>query len=256
MLTLHWRHNGRDGVSNHQPHRCLFNRLFRPRSKKTSKLRVTGFCGGNSLLTGEFPAQRPVTRKILPFHDIIMKCTMLLCGGMHSLNKSTPPPPPPPPPQSDIQKVNRNHTCVRSRFYITVTSHERLCLKSAASRLFQQQISQANNKETLNATSLALCNGNAVSVLMSSRPHNLQMIITWWRHQMETFSALLALCAGNSPVTGEFPSQRPVTRSFDVFFHLCLNKQLSKQTWGWRFEPPSRPLWRHCNVSRKFYGYV
>ena len=41
---------------------------------------------------------------------------------------------------------------------------------------------------------------------------------TWWRHQMETFSALLAICAGNSPVTGEFPSQRPVTRSFDVFF--------------------------------------
>ena len=44
-----------------------------------------------------------------------------------------------------------------------------------------------------------------------------------WCHQMETFSALLALCAGNSPVTGEFPSQRPVTRSFDVFFDLCLN---------------------------------
>ena len=48
---------------------------------------------------------------------------------------------------------------------------------------------------------------------------------------METFSALLALCAGNSPVTGEFPSQRPVTRSFDVFFDLCLNKRLSKQLW-------------------------
>ena len=45
---------------------------------------------------------------------------------------------------------------------------------------------------------------------------------TWWRHQMETFSALLALCAGNSPVPGEFPSQRPVTRSFDVFFDLRL----------------------------------
>ena len=41
--------------------------------------------------------------------------------------------------------------------------------------------------------------------------------LAWWRHQMETFSALLTLCTGNSPVTGEFPSQRPVTRSFDVF---------------------------------------
>ena len=54
--------------------------------------------------------------------------------------------------------------------------------------------------------------------------------IPWWRHQMETFSALLALCAGISPITGEFPSQRPVTRSFDVFFDLRLNKRMSKQT--------------------------
>ena len=51
----------------------------------------------------------------------------------------------------------------------------------------------------------------------------------WWRHQMETFAALLALCAGNSPVAGEFPAQRPVTRSFDVFFDLRLYKRLSKQ---------------------------
>ena len=52
----------------------------------------------------------------------------------------------------------------------------------------------------------------------------------WWRHEMEAFSALLALCVGNSPVTGEFPSQRPVTRSFDVFFELCRNIRLSKQS--------------------------
>ena len=57
------------------------------------------------------------------------------------------------------------------------------------------------------------------------------------------------LC-GNSPVTGEFPSQRPVTRSFDVFFDLRLNKRLSKQSWGWWFETPSRPLWRQCNVTQ------
>ena len=71
---------------------------------------------------------------------------------------------------------------------------------------------------------------------------------TWWRHQMETFSALLAICAGNSLVIGEFPAQRPLTRSFDVFFDLHLNKWLSKQSWGWWFETPLRPLWRHCNV--------
>ena len=64
---------------------------------------------------------------------------------------------------------------------------------------------------------------------------------------VETFSALLAILAGNSPVTGEFPTQRPVTRSFDVFVDLRLNKRLSKQSWGWWFETPSRPLWRQCN---------
>ena len=96
--SLQWRHNGLDGLSNHQSHHCLFSRLFVSRSKKTSKLRITG------------------------------------------------------------------------------------------------------------------------------------------------------LCTGNSPRTGEFPAQRPVTRSFDVFFDLRLNKRLSKQSWGWWFETPSLPLWRHCNV--------
>ena len=70
---------------------------------------------------------------------------------------------------------------------------------------------------------------------------------TWWRHQMETLSALLAICAGNSPVPGEFPTQRPVTRSFDVYFDLRPNKRLSKQSWGWWFVTQSRPLWRHRN---------
>ena len=66
---------------------------------------------------------------------------------------------------------------------------------------------------------------------------------------METFSALLALCQGNSPVTGEFLSQRPVTRSFDVFLDVRLNKRLSKHSLGWWFETSSRSVWRHCNVS-------
>ena len=77
--------------------------------------------------------------------------------------------------------------------------------------------------------------------------------VTWWRHRMETFSALLALCAGNSPVTGELPSQRPVTRSFDASFDLHMNKQSSKQSRGWWFETPSRPLWRHRNGDYKCF---
>ena len=56
--TLQWRHNERNGVSNHRPRDCLLNRLFRRRSDKTSKLRATGRCEGNSTVTGEFPAQR------------------------------------------------------------------------------------------------------------------------------------------------------------------------------------------------------
>ena len=58
LNTLQWRHNGRDGISSHQPHDCLLNRLFRRKSKKASNLRVTGLCEGNSPVTGEFPAQR------------------------------------------------------------------------------------------------------------------------------------------------------------------------------------------------------
>ena len=68
-------------------------------------------------------------------------------------------------------------------------------------------------------------------------------LVAWW-HQMIFFSALLPICAGNSPVPGEFPTQRPVTRSFDVFFDLRPNKQLSKQWWGWWFGTPS---WSLCN---------
>ena len=83
---LHWRQNGHDSVSNHQPHDCLLKRLFRPRSKKTSKLRVTGLCAGNSPVTDEFPHKWPVTRKMLPFDDVTMQwCHSRVChpGGHH-----------------------------------------------------------------------------------------------------------------------------------------------------------------------------
>ena len=83
----------------------------------------------------------------------------------------------------------------------------------------------------------ALCWGDMDSFVF-------RLDISWWRHQMETYSALLALCVGNSPVTCEFPSQRPVMRSFEGFFYLRVNKRLSKQSLGWWFETQ---LWRHSN---------
>ena len=70
---LRWRHNGHDGVSNHQPHHCLLNHLFGCRSKKTSKLRVTGLCAGNSPGPVISPHKGPVTRKMVPFDDVIMR---------------------------------------------------------------------------------------------------------------------------------------------------------------------------------------
>ena len=82
--------------------------------------------------------------------------------------------------------------------------------------------------------------------LVMLRPNKIKHF-TWWRHPMETISVLLAICVGNSPVAGEFPTQRPVTRSFGVFFDLRLNRRVSEHSWGWWFETPAYSLWRHCN---------
>ena len=79
FVSLPWRRNGRDSVSNHQPHDCLLNRLFRRRSKKTSKLRVTGLCAGIHRGPVNSPHKWPVTRKMFPFDDVIMEmqyCTL------------------------------------------------------------------------------------------------------------------------------------------------------------------------------------
>ena len=82
-------------------------------------------------------------------------------------------------------------------------------------------------------------NWTAVDVRHGPRP--------WWRHQIETFPRYWPVVRGihRSPVNS--PSQRPVTRNFDVFFDLGLNKTMSKQVWCWWFQKPSRSLWRHCN---------
>ena len=79
-------------------------------------------------------------------------------------------------------------------------------------------------------------------IAMSHLIHS--VVIPWWRHQMETFSRYWLFLRGihRFPVPGEFPTQRPVTRRFDVFFDLRLNKRFSKQSWGWWFEALSRLL--------------
>ena len=76
---LQWRHNESDDILSHQPHDCLLKRLFRRRSKKTSNIRVTGLCAGNSAGTGEFPAQMASNTENVPFDDVIMDPFILGC---------------------------------------------------------------------------------------------------------------------------------------------------------------------------------
>ena len=102
-----------------------------------------------------------------------------------------------------------------------------------------------------NALLLSQITAISIQIRYLYRIQGHQMFKSSWHHQMETFSAFLALCEGNSQVTGEFPSQRPVTQSFEVLFDLRLNKRLSKQSRRRWFETPSPPLWRHCNIIRQ-----
>ena len=86
QIALRWRHNELDGVSDHQPHGCLLNRLFRRWSKKTSKLRVTGLCVGNSPGPVNSPHKGPVTRNMLPFDDVIMVSRLVTCDAGYSID--------------------------------------------------------------------------------------------------------------------------------------------------------------------------
>ena len=100
----------------------------------------------------------------------------------------------------------------------------------------------SNHKPSEDEVGIFQANLMSMSSPSMSRLHTtaaLELIVSWWRHQKESVSALLAHCAENSAVTGEFPRKRPVTRSFGVFFDLRLNNRLSKQSWGWWFETPS-----------------
>ena len=94
MIDLHtpvallWHYNGHDGISNHQSHDCLLNHSFRRRSKKTSKLRVTGLCVRNAPKTSEFPAQ--MASKRFPFDDVIMSGNIFVrCSVMTNTARST-----------------------------------------------------------------------------------------------------------------------------------------------------------------------
>ena len=90
VSSLQWRHNGRDGVSNHQLHACLLNRLFRRRLKKTFKLRVTGLCEENPPVTGEFPAQMASNAENVSIWCIVFAAVSSIIGlvwGLRLINQ-------------------------------------------------------------------------------------------------------------------------------------------------------------------------
>ena len=94
----------------------------------------------------------------------------------------------------------------------------------------------------LNTLASCRCSSNFKSLIC-------EPIIAWRRHQMETVSALLALCERKAQVNSRFHSHRTSYTDFDVFFDVSLNKWLNKQSRRWRFEAPGCLLWRHCNAE-------
>ena len=151
-VALHWRHNGCDGVSNHQPDDSLLSRLFRRRWKKASKLRVTGLCAGNSPVTGEFPHKGPVTRKMYPFDDVIMR----------------------------IDVNNSNNTGAlwwRHNQHDGVSNQRRLyCLFT---RLFRRRSNKTSKLRVIGS-----CDGNPLVAggFPSQRASNAENVFIWWRH--------------------------------------------------------------------------
>ena len=164
--TLRWRHNDHDGVSNHQPYHCLLNRLFRRKSKKTSKLRVTGLCVGNSSGPVNSPHKGPVTRKMFPFDDVIMKFAQWVKVIHHFL----------------CAVVIKYHQMTLQGYTLQWCLIWGIC---CARRRYQGHGESNYIPRILWDVITCTCSW---------------YLLPWWRHQMETFSTLLAICAGNSPV--------------------------------------------------------
>ena len=164
-------------------------------------------------------------RPFILFHCIERHNIFVVCGRRHS------------PMSQVVKKSRRTYNAMINNFL-------QLSWITSLNQWFEFEL----YTPTLQVIS-AIC----YSVNMASHVH--RQASTWtnsdisgWRHQMETFAALLTLCEENTPFTGGFPSPRPVTRRFKFLFDLRLDKRLSKQSRRWWFETPSRSLWRHCNV--------
>ena len=141
--------------------------------------------------------------------------------------------------------VQRGSLMVQTRFCIYRMKNFLLLISNGGQAIVHTNSELSSVKCKTTWTSIAnvlvnrITNGSGVPEVMKASN-------AWWSHHMETFSTLLALCEGNSPVTSEFPSRRPVTQSFDVSFDLHLNKRLSKQWIDWWFVMQLCSSWRRC----------
>ena len=135
-----------------------------------------------------------------------------------------------------VTKYNSFARTVRGLYGLTIWMNEYISTKNCLMDIPRYTPQIATNK-----------------IITNRKKHTILCILqnrhrSWWRHQMKTFSTFLASCAENSPITGEFPLQRSVTRSFGVVFYQRVNKRFSKQSRCGRFETPSRSWWRQCKV--------
>ena len=204
-ISLHWRHNEHDGVSNYQPHDCLRNCLFKRRSKKISKLRVTGLCAGNSPVTDEFPSQQATNAEnaSIWYVIIILYFHMHTWYGVYCIS----------PLQFHPYPIHweiyiRCRTLMqRSRWH----SNPLLCLFSYVTlstpatphiMVWYWNINLVGCMQydgiIVNSTSHDICTGFVV--MMTSSNENIFRV--------------------TCPLCGDFTGHRPVTRSFDVFFDL------------------------------------
>ena len=199
------------------------------RSKKTSKLRVTGLCVGNSPVPGEFPTQRASNAENVSIwwhHHGNVSWRLL--------------------PRLRDRRLYVDINTSQWRGHITVTSHESHGVSNHRQMHWAQQLVLTNTETRSNTCVADLWEGNPPIIGGSSDADSFswndasEFLSPWWRHQMETFPALLTLCEGNPPVTGLFPLQKPVTRSFDVLSDRRLNKN------GWANKRGAGDLRRHC----------
>ena len=166
-MTLQWRHNERDSVSNHQPHDCLLNRLFRRRSKKTSKLHVTGLCVGNS------PYKWSVTRKMFPFDDVIMKQQRALVQIMAWRQKCDKP----FPYAMLTQSALRWH-------YNDVIMSAMVSQITSLTIIYSTVYSRRRSNKTSKLRVTGLCEGNSpvTAEFPAQMASNAENVSIWWRH--------------------------------------------------------------------------